>query len=130
MASSDGNMSAATLERTVNSSTSMATILPPLDCLELVSASSTTKLYISPGQSCEKLDSSLTRKRGTCFMERSLRPTLINIPLQSIASAGTNAVDQIDGNAWCQTSSSTTIQALIVPDELAETVVLPLPSSR
>ena len=63
-------------------------------------------------------------------MERSLRLTSINIPLQSIESAGTKAVDRMGGNAWCQTSSSTTIQALIVLDELAETVVLPLPSSR
>ena len=58
-------------------------------------------------------------------MERFLLLLLINIPLQSTESEEKNSVDRIDDNAWCQTSSSITIQALTALDELAETVVPP-----
>ena len=128
------NMSTTTLERTVNSSTSMATILPPLDYLELASV-----FFLH--NDATHLTRSIMREAGLVSNSEAWNMFHGKVPSPYIDQHST-AINRERGDKrsgsdrrQCMvpdiiTSSSTTTQALIVLDELAETVVMPLPCSR
>ena len=56
-------------------------------------------VHLKFGQLCEKLDSSLIRKRGICSMARAHPPTSINTRLQSIGNEEIGAVAHTEDSA-------------------------------